>query len=122
MVRQLKWSARAAVTGAKGGGQAAGQGDDGEGADAVRSPPAGDGGEGGLVEGGRHRGAGQEPGGVEDRHVGGSGDGQDGGHGEYRAECHDLVWATPVEDAADRNASGSGDQQGRGEGAGRGGR
>jgi len=98
VLRQLVCSASVAgQRGEGGGGQAAGERDDGEGADAVTFPPACEGGEGGLVEGGGHGHVGQQPGSGEGREVGSVGDGQhaddaqDGAGGHHGARAA-AVW------------------------------
>lgn len=71
VLRQLRFSASRAVSGAKAvEARPCGERDDGEGADPVFAPPPGDGGEGGLIEGGRHGRAREQPSRGEDAEVG----------------------------------------------------
>src|ERR1044072_2319196 len=87
--------------GEDGGGQAPRQGDDGQCADVVGGVPAGEGGEGGLVEGGGHGPSREYPACGEDGQVGGGGHDEDAEDGENGAGGHQGARAVAVDEAAD---------------------
>ena len=106
-----------------GAGQAAGEGERGQRPDAARTVPAGECGEGGLVERRRHGDPGDDPAGSEHHQVGGSRDGDESGGSGDRPDRHHGAGPSMVEDPADGDARQSRDDQAEGEAGGdRGGR
>lgn len=98
-----------------GGGKSAGEGDDGQGADVVGCPPAGEGGERRLVEGGGHRESGEHPTGDEEREVRGRSHDQQADDSECRPCGHDGTRAAMVEDVPDADSGEGGDDETEGE-------
>lgn len=89
-MRHDRWSASAAVRGTKKVDASPPASVTMVSARVVEGPPAGDGGEGGLVKGGRHGEARQHSTGEEQRQVrGGGGDDEDAQHAEDGAGRHD---------------------------------
>lgn len=91
------------------------EGDDGKGADVIGCPPAGQCGEGRLVEGGRHGQSCQQPAGEEHWQVGGGGNDEEAGHAEDGTSGHDGARTAVVDHPADSDPGEGGDEQGCGE-------